>query len=117
MTTRANLYVDQGVDFLISLELETDDGAAYSITDQQFFCQVRKMYSSTVQFQAELEVVVNGVTNELEMFISPNDTKNVKPGKYQYDIIMRKFNGDKLKLLEGLLFIIPTVTRIEEGNG
>ena len=113
MTTRANLYVDQGVDFLVALELETDDGDEYPITDQQFFCQVRKMYSSTVQFEAQLEVVVNGTTNEINLMILPEDTRNVKPGKYQYDLIMRKFSGDTLKILEGLMFILPTVTQIE----
>jgi hypothetical protein len=116
MTTRTNLYVDQGVDFLISLELETEDGNEFPINDQQFFCQVRKMYSSSIAFEAILEPVVNGTTNELNLFINPEDTKNVKPGKYQYDLIMRKFNGNTLKLLEGLLFIIPTITRIKEGN-
>ncbi len=116
MTTRANLYVDQGVDFLVALELETDEGNDFPITDQQFFCQVRKVFSSTVQFEAELEVIVNGVTNELNLFISPEDTKDVKPGKYQYDLIMKKTSGDTQKILEGLLFIIPTITRIEEGN-
>ena len=113
MTTRANLYVDQGVDFLVALELETDDGEEFPITDQQFFCQVRKMYSSTVQFEAQLEVVVNGTTNEINLMFLPEDTRNVKPGKYQYDLIMRKFSGDTQKLLEGLMFILPTVTQIE----
>lgn len=113
MTTRANLYVDQGVDFLIALELETDAGEDYPIVDQQFFCQVRKIFSSTVQFEAQLEVVVNGVTNEINLMISPEATKNVKPGKYQYDLIMRKFDGTTLKLLEGLLFILPTITKLE----
>lgn len=116
MTTRANLYVDQGVDFLIALELETDDGEDFPITDQQFFCQVRKMFSSTVQFEAELEVVVNGVTNEINLMISPDDTKDVKPGKYQFDLIMKRFDSSTLKLLEGLLFILPTVTRIESSE-
>lgn len=113
MTTRANLYVDQGVDFLVALELETDDGEEFPITDQQFFCQVRKMYSSTVQFEAQLEVVVNGVSNELNLMINPEDTRGVKPGKYQYDLIMQKFNGDTLKLLEGLMFVLPTITQIQ----
>lgn len=115
MTTRANLYVDQGIDFLISLELETDDGEEFPISDQQFFCQIRKMYSEKVQFEAELQVIVNGVTNELDLFISPEDTKNVKPGKYQYDLIMKKPNGNTTKILEGLMFILPTVTKIQEG--
>ena len=113
MTTRANLYIDQGIDFLVSLELETDDGDEFPVTDQQFFCQVRKMYSSTVLFQADLEVVVNGVTNEVNLFFDPDDTRDVKPGKYQYDLIMTNGNGKIKKILEGLLFVLPTITRLE----
>lgn len=113
MATRANLYVDQGVDFLVALELETDDGDEYPIINQQFFCQVRKLYSTSVLFEAELEVVVNGVTNELNLFINPNHTRNAKPGKYQYDLIIEFENGTTKKILEGLLFILPTVTRLD----
>jgi hypothetical protein len=113
MTTRANLYVDQGVDFLVSLELKTDDGDEYEITNQEFFCQVRKIYSTTIQFQARLEVIVNDITNELNFYIDPEDTKNIQPGKYQYDILMKKIDGETTKILEGLLFIIPTITKLE----
>lgn len=114
MTTVANLYVDQGVDFLISLELETDDGEEFSISGQSFFCQARKMYSSVVTFEAELEVVSNGDTNKLNLYISPEKTKDVKAGKYQYDLIMKNNSGGQIKkILEGLIFVLPTITRIE----
>jgi hypothetical protein len=116
MTARANLYVDQSVDFLVSLELETDEGDEFPVTSQQFFCQVRKMYSSSTLFQADLNVVVNGVTNEVNLYFSPNDTKNVKPGKYQYDLLMIDDNGTIKKILEGLLFVLPTITRLETGD-
>lgn len=116
MTTRANLYVDQGIDFLVALELSTDDGDDYDITDQEFFCQVRKLYSSAIAFEVDLEVVVNGVTNELNLYIDPSKTKNIEPGKYQYDIIMKKANGISTKILEGLMFILPTITRISENS-
>jgi hypothetical protein len=113
MTTRANLYVDQGVDFLVALDLETDEGDDFPITDQQFFCQVRKVFSSTVQFEVQLDVVVNGVTNTVNLSIDPNDTKDVNPGKYQYDLIMIDSSNKIKKILEGLLFVLPTVTRLE----
>jgi hypothetical protein len=108
MATRANLYVDQGVDFLVTLNLATDDGEAFDITDKQFFCDARKLYSSKLAFSSELEIVVNGVTNELNLFIDPVKTRSVEPGKYQYDILM--VGDSTTKLLEGLMFILPTVT-------
>jgi hypothetical protein len=114
MTTRANLYVDQGVDYFISLELQTDDREDYPIdSEKQFFCQVRKVYSSKVDFQVELDVVVNGVTNLIELYIPPERTENIKSGKYQYDIIMIRSGGIRQKILEGTLFILPTITNLE----
>jgi hypothetical protein len=110
MTTRANLYVDQGVDFLVTLNLSSDDGEEFQITNQQFFCDVRKLYSTKLAFSAELEVVVNGITNELDLFIAPEKTKSLQPGKYQYDILM--VGSTTTKLLEGLMFILPTMTAL-----
>ena len=114
MTTRANLYVDQGADFLVGLDLLTDDGEIYIVTTEQFFCQIRKVYSSSVTFEAELEIAQCGDDSQLQLFISNNKTKNINPGKYHYDIIMKLDNGVVQKLLEGLLFILPTVTIKEE---
>jgi hypothetical protein len=108
MTTRANLYVDQGVDFFVTLNLSTNEGEPFEITDQQFFCDVRKLYSSKLMFTSELKVVINGVTNELNLSINPEITKTVEPGKYQYDILM--VGSSTTKLLEGLMFILPTIT-------
>lgn len=113
MTTRANLYVDQGTDFLATLELESDDGSSYPIDQQDFFCQVRKVYSSEAFFDVDLEVVSENATNELSFYIKPEDTRDIPPGKYQYDLIMKKDSEETIKLLEGLMFILPTVTKIE----
>jgi hypothetical protein len=112
MTTRANLYVDQGTDFLVSLELETDDGEKYPASSLQFFCQVRKMYSSSVLLEADLEVITNGTSNEVNLSFSPGDTRDLKPGKYQYDLVVIDDTNKTKKILEGLLFIIPTITRL-----
>jgi hypothetical protein len=116
MTTRANLYVDQGVDFLVSLDLETDEGEDFAISTQQFFCQIRKMYSTTVQFEANLEITVNGDTNAVNLGFNPEDTADMKPGKYQYDLLMVETGGKITKILEGLLFVLPTITRVGEAN-
>jgi len=109
MTTRANLYVDQGVDFLVTLHLNSSDNTDLEISDQKFYCDVRKVYSSALAFRAELTVTVSEEMNEVSLFINPETTRSVAPGKYQYDVIMVG-NNKTLKLLEGLMFILPTMT-------
>jgi hypothetical protein len=109
MTTRANLYVDQDTDFVTTLNLSTDDGD-FDITTQTFFCAVRKLYSSTIVFSPTLVIEPLGQVGVVEMQIDADDTRDIEPGKYQYDIIMVS-GSRRLKILEGLMFVLPTVTR------
>jgi hypothetical protein len=111
MATRANIYVDQGTDFSTFLNLSTTSGV-YDLTTQQFECDVRKVYSSSASlFSPTFVVEPGGANGVVEMVISSEDTANLEPGKYQYDVIMINENSGKEKILEGLMFILPTITR------
>ena len=111
MTTRANIYVDQGTDFGIVLDLFSNEGDDFNISNQQFKCEVRKVFSSTIAFEASVNAIENdNDPNNIELSISANTTADIEPGKYQYDIIMRA-GTQRSKILEGLMFILPTVTR------
>jgi hypothetical protein len=110
MTTRANLYVDQNTDYATSLNLFTDSGEEFDITTQDFVCDVRKIYSTKVLFSPTLVIEPAGEIGVIELEVSAEDTKDLEPGKYQYDIVM-KDGSRRHKILEGLMFILPTVTR------
>ena len=112
MTTRANLYIDQGASFRTSLEINTLSGNEYPIGDKEFFCQVRKVYSSNIAFDAIIEAIDNDVVNTIDLIITPDMTNSIDPGKYQYDVIMKETNGQIVKILEGLMFIIQSITKI-----
>jgi hypothetical protein len=111
MTTNANLYVDQGIDFAVVLDLFDAEGQDFNIEEQQFKCEIRKIFSSSVAFEAV--VVVNtddNDNNNLDLLIPGNLTEEKEPGKYQYDIVM--YDGSRrVKILEGLLFLLPTMTK------
>lgn len=109
MSTRANIYVDQGTDFSTFLNL-SDESGTYDITTQQFECDVRKVFSATSIFSPTFVIEPGGETGVVEMLISADATANVEPGKYQYDVVMSS-GSTKEKILEGLMFILPTITR------
>jgi hypothetical protein len=116
MTTRANLYVDQGIDFSITLDLFDAGGSDFEVADQEFFCSVRKLYSSSIAFEANTFVdTSDNDINSLELSIPASTTRNVEPGKYQYDIVMRTDQGTS-KILEGLLFLLPTISRVPQND-
>lgn len=110
MTTQANLYVDQGTDFLIDLDISIDN-ENITISDKTFFCSFAKLYSSTASANASVTPLV-GNNSILEFSINGSTTENLEPGKYVYDVVMISPSGIKLKIIDGLITIIPTITRI-----
>jgi hypothetical protein len=113
MTTRANLYVDQGVDYLITLDLFTDDGNEFDVDTYTFHSSAKKIYSEKVAFTIDTRVINDDDDpNNFELYIGKEKTQNINPGKYTYDILMISDSGVTQKILEGIIFVLPTVTTI-----
>jgi hypothetical protein len=50
--------------------------------------------------------------NSVEMYISADQTVDLEPGKYVYDVIMTNVDTEEHdKILEGLIFILQSITR------
>ena len=111
MTTQANLYVNKGTDFSIDLEItyELNAGDVFTLDNRTFHSSFRKHYSSDPVANAEV-TVLSTANNILEFAIPAESTENIDSGNYVYDIIMVNPSGDKTKILEGVLKIVPTVT-------
>ncbi len=111
MTNRLNLYIDQGVDFGFTLNLTDDLNQPLNTSTSEFFSDVRKVYSSsTISFEITVTSETDG---ELSISVPRFATANTDPGKYQYDIIMKTEQDSTFKILEGLLFLLPTMSKIE----
>lgn len=109
MTTRANIYIDQGTDFSIFLDVVDDNGDIVNLTDVEFESDAKKVYSESVAFTL-LPTIVSESEGKLELSVSAETTNTIRPGKYKYDLIIILPTGKRLKLLEGLAFVIETVT-------
>ena len=106
MGSRANIYIDQGTDFRISIELFDADDDALLIGNYSFKAYMKKFYSQT----PVAEFVVEKGTNDITLVLDPITTASLKPGKYEYDVIMRKPTNELSKIVEGLAIVIPTIT-------
>jgi hypothetical protein len=113
MADRANIYIYQGTDYQAPLEFFDDDGPI-DVSSYTFSAQIRKVYNSAsanVEFDFIMTDPVNGL---VEMVMSDSMTVNLKEGKYQYDILAVHSSNEVIKVLEGLVFIMPTITKLEE---
>lgn len=109
MTSRANLYIDQGTDFSVDIDIYADDGTILDISNSSFAGDARKVFSSTKTFSFAMNKIGPG-QGKLEISLYANTSADIIPGKYQYDIIMTSDLNVKSKILEGLVFIVATMT-------
>ena len=108
MGSKANIYIDQGTDFRITLEMFDGDDDDLVIGTFSFFADLRKMYSSKRAAEFEFEKTDNDIT----LLLSSDITSQLTPGKYQYDVIMKKPTGELSKIVDGLAFVISTITEV-----
>lgn len=111
MATQANIYIDQGTDFRIDLNLFDGDDDPLPISVIDFFADIRKVYSTSSPLTSFV-VEKDEDTSTITLVLTDTQTQSLKPGKYQYDVLMRKQTGEMSKILEGLAFIVDTITEV-----
>lgn len=109
MATQANIYIDQGTDFSTNIDVIDDAGQVVDLTSSTLQGQARRLYSSVVLFTFTIDIG-DATAGQATMSLSDTVTRSLAPGKYRYDVIVTMSDGNKVKLLEGLVFIIETVT-------
>ena len=75
MGSKANIYIDQGTDFRITLELFDGDNDDLTIQTFSFFADLRKMYSS----KRAAEFVVEKNENDITLVLEADGTATLRP--------------------------------------
>ena len=108
MSSQLNIYIDQSTDFRLTVELFDDNDLDLPIANYTFYGDLRKLYSTKRAAEFEFEKSNNDIT----LLLSSDITSQLTPGKYQYDVIMKKPTGELSKIVDGLAFVISTITEV-----
>jgi hypothetical protein len=108
MSSQLNIYIDKGTDFRLTVELFDEDDLDLPISNYEFFGDIRKLYSTKRAAEFEFQKSDNDIT----LILSSDSTSQLAPGKYQYDIIMKKPTGELSKIINGLAFVVSTITEV-----
>ena len=111
MASRANIYIDKGCDFRTAIELFNEAGEEYdnaTMDVYEFYSSIKKVYSS----QSLVNFTIEKANNDITLVLTDQQTDTLKPGKYQYDVIMKKTTGELSKIVEGLAIVVDTITEV-----
>lgn len=116
MSSQLNIYIDKGTDFRLTIDLYDADGNTMPVdTGFTFYGDMRKLYST--KKAAEFTFETQTSNNSIAFLLDSDTTSQLTPGKYQYDILLKKsgLNGTVLeisKVVEGTAFVVSTVTEV-----
>jgi len=97
-----NLTINIGTDFVQTYDLCQSGGKVINLTGFTAISKLRKHINSetSVSFIVGFPDRLNGKIN---ISIPSWTTSKLKPGRYLYDILMTKANGDKVIIVEGTI--------------
>jgi len=107
-----NIVINSGYDFSQTFTLEeTESNSFLNLTDYQVDSQMRKWSGSSTAITFTTFIEFPPTSGRLNIYLSADETKNIKPGRYVYDVLITDSFGQKNKVIEGMVLVREGVTR------
>ena len=111
MAIIANLYIDQGTDFTITVDVTDAAGDVLDLTNYTALAQIRKTYSSST-VSATFGTSINASAGQVTLSLTDTQTGGLESGRYVYDLnITKTSTSETTRVVEGQAILTPGVTR------
>lgn len=110
MAIIANIYIDQGTDFSITVDVTNADGTALNLNGYSAAAQIRKTYTSST-ISASFGTTIVEASGQVTLSLTDSQTSALSPGRYLYDLNITSSGGNTSRVVEGQAIVTPGVTR------
>lgn len=104
------LTLEQGANFNTVLDLKDSAGGILNLSGYSVAAQMRKSYYSNTATSFTM-TISDAAAGQITMAMNAANTSNVTPGRYVYDILLTSGSGVKTRIIEGIVTVMPSVTR------
>lgn len=107
-----NLVIDQGSDFIRTLDVAEDDGTATNLTGYSARAQIRKSKSSESVSASFTCTIPSPTAGRIVMELAAATSAALNSGRYYYDLeIFTSGDANVTRLLQGEITLTQEVTR------
>ena len=111
MASISNLFVDQGSSYSNIITVAATSGSALDLTGYTVASQMRKSYQSSTAF-AFTASVYDALNGKVRLQLTSTQSGAITPGRYLYDVEITDPNGNKTRVIEGIVTVTPEITKI-----
>jgi hypothetical protein len=112
MSAYVELFMDQGADFSTTIAInDENNNIPQNLTGSIVTSQMRKSLVSlnaTASIVCTIPVPTNG---EILLHLDAANTANITAGTYFFDARVKDINLNTSRLVEGIIFVTPSITR------
>jgi hypothetical protein len=110
MAIIANLYIDQGTDFSITVDVTDSAGDILDLTGYTASAQIRKTYGSS-NVSTTFSTSISELNGQVTLSLNDTQTTGLESGRYVYDLNITSGDGQTTRVIEGQAIVTPGVTR------
>ena len=110
MAIIANLYIDQGTDFSVTVDVTDSAGDVLNLSGYTADAQIRKTYSSST-VSATFATSISEAVGQVTLTLTDTQTTALSAGRYVYDLNIESSGGSVTRVIEGQAIVTPGVTR------
>jgi len=107
----SNIIIDAGADFNQIFTLEGSNNSALNLTGYSATAKMKKHPASLNDTATFSVSIVNAQLGQLKISLGSATTKDIKPGRYSYDILLVSNAGIKSRVIGGSAIVTAGVTR------
>ena len=85
MAILANIFIDQGTDFSITVDVTDSAGDVLNMTNYTSAGQIRKTYTSST-VSATFTTSINAAAGQVTLSLNDTTTSGLEAGRYVYDL-------------------------------
>jgi len=106
----SNIIIDAGADFNQIFTLEGSNNSALNLTGYSATAKMKKHPASLNDTATFSVSIVNAQLGQLKISLGSATTKDIKPGRYSYDILLND-GSVKTRIVSGSAIVTAGVTR------
>ena len=110
MAAISNIFIDQGTDFSITVDVTNADGSVLNLDGYTAAAQIRKTYGSST-ISATFSTSIAAATGQVTLSLTDTQTSGLTSGRYVYDLNITSSGNVTTRVVEGQAIITPGVTR------
>lgn len=110
MAIIANIFIDQGTDFSITVDVTDTSGGALNMSGYSAAAQIRKTYGSS-SVSSTFTTSIAEATGQVTLSLTDTQTTALESGRYVYDLNVTSTGGITTRVVEGQAIVTPGVTR------